>query len=180
VWYFLRLQATDDELNEVSLNSTSVSVTPTPPASASWLARFAWLSPSALSKFLSGFAASVAHLATLDRAALVDVTAQSARALAGRTMSMLRPMCLVALVVSIIKISGLLFALNAFSISRIELVRTFLIAALAFAQYTAAFFVSFFMLILAIDMRRLEADRAWRMRLRLYANDELIIPVSQH
>lgn len=65
----------------------------------------------------------------------------------------LRPVCLTGQVVCVIKIAGLWLALDTFTISNIRLVKIALLAALAFAEYTAAFFFAFFMTILAVDMR---------------------------
>lgn len=65
----------------------------------------------------------------------------------------LRPVCLTGQAVCIIKIFGLWLALDTFSISNIRLVKIALLAALAFTEYTTAFFFSFFMAILALDMR---------------------------
>lgn len=65
----------------------------------------------------------------------------------------LRPICLTGQVVCVIKIVGLWFALETFSISNIRLIKITLLAALAFAEYTAAFFFAFFMTILAVDIR---------------------------
>lgn len=66
---------------------------------------------------------------------------------------MLRPVCLTGQAVCVIKIVGLWLALDTFSIANIRLVKITLLAALAFAEYTAAFFFAFFMSILAVDMR---------------------------
>ena len=66
---------------------------------------------------------------------------------------LIRPICLTGQVVCVIKIFGLWLALDTFSISNIRLVKIALLAALAFAEYTAAFFFAFFMTILAVDMR---------------------------
>lgn len=75
------------------------------------------------------------------------------RAWATWLIVILRPICLTGQVVCIIKIVGLWLALDTFSISNIHLVKIALLAALAFAEYTAAFFFAFFMTILAVDMR---------------------------
>lgn len=75
------------------------------------------------------------------------------RAWAAWLIVILRPICLTGQVVCIIKIVGLWLALDTFSISNIRLVKIALLAALAFAEYTAAFFFAFFMTILAVDMR---------------------------
>lgn len=80
------------------------------------------------------------------------------RALVAWAILALRPICLTGQVVCIIKIAGLRLALDTFSISRIRLVRRALLAALAFAEYTAAFFFAFFMAILAVDLRAKTAD----------------------
>lgn len=85
-----------------------------------------------------------------------------------RLVEMLRPMCLTAQLVSVLKIVGLVYALNTFSISKIFLIKIALLAALAFAEYTAAFFLSFFLLILAVDMKRFTGDDAWRTRVKLH------------
>lgn len=66
---------------------------------------------------------------------------------------LLRPVCLTGQAVCIIKIVGLWLALDNFSIANIRIVKITLLAALAFMQYTAAFFFAFFMTILAVDMR---------------------------
>lgn len=66
---------------------------------------------------------------------------------------LLRPVCLTGQAVCIIKIVGLWLALDNFSIANIRIVKITLLAALAFMEYTAAFFFSFFMTILAVDMR---------------------------
>lgn len=71
----------------------------------------------------------------------------------GWVVVILRPVCLTGQVVCMIKIVGLWLALDTFSISNIRLVKIALLAALAFAEYTAAFFFAFFMTILAVDMR---------------------------
>ncbi|CAN8061896.1 unnamed protein product [Agarophyton chilense] len=73
--------------------------------------------------------------------------------MASRFVVILRPICLTGQAVCVIKIVGLWFALDSFSISKIKLVKIALLAALAFAEYTAAFFFAFFMTILAVDMR---------------------------
>lgn len=73
---------------------------------------------------------------------------------------LLRPICLTGQVVCVIKIVGLWLALDTFSISNIGLVKKALLAALAFAEYTAAFFFAFFMTILAVDMRSKSFDFA--------------------
>lgn len=73
---------------------------------------------------------------------------------------LLRPICLTGQVVCVIKIVGLWLALDTFSISNIRLVKKALLAALAFAEYTAAFFFAFFMTILAVDMRSKSFDFA--------------------
>jgi hypothetical protein len=71
-----------------------------------------------------------------------------------------------------IKIVGLVFALETFRISRIMLIRTALLAALAFAEYSAAFSFSAFLVILAIDMRRVNAaDIALRAHLEVNGPD---------
>lgn len=66
---------------------------------------------------------------------------------------LLRPVCLTGQAVCIIKIVGLWLALDNFSIANIRIVKITLLAALAFMEYTAAFFFAFFMTILAVDMR---------------------------
>lgn len=76
-----------------------------------------------------------------------------ARSLLAYIIVILRPMCLTGQAVCLIKIFGLWLALDTFTISNIRLVRLALLAALAFAEYTAAFFFAFFMTILAVDMR---------------------------
>lgn len=86
-------------------------------------------------------------------------------------VEMLRPMCLTAQLVSVLKIIGLVYALKSFSISKIFLIKIALLAALAFAEYTAAFFLSFFLVILAVDMKRLAADDAWRSRLKSHSTE---------
>lgn len=75
------------------------------------------------------------------------------RAFFNSCIVLLRPMCLTGQAVCLIKIAGLWLALDTFSISNIQLVKLALLAALAFAEYTAAFFFAFFMTILAVDMR---------------------------
>ena len=65
----------------------------------------------------------------------------------------LRPFCFVGQVVCLIKIAGLRLALNRFTASRIHYIRLLLHAALAFTEYTAVFFFSFFMIMLMIDIR---------------------------
>lgn len=75
------------------------------------------------------------------------------RAFATWVVLILRPVCLTGQAVCIIKIFGLWLALDTFSISDIHLVKIALLAALAFAEYTSAFFFAFFMAILAVDMR---------------------------
>lgn len=75
------------------------------------------------------------------------------RAWAAWCIVILRPICLTGQVVCVIKIVGLWLALDTFSISNIRFVKIALLAALAFAEYTAAFFFAFFMTILAVDMR---------------------------
>lgn len=66
---------------------------------------------------------------------------------------LLRPICLTGQAVCVIKIAGLCLALDTFSIANIRIVKITLLAALSFMQYTAVFFFSFFMTILAIDLR---------------------------
>lgn len=75
------------------------------------------------------------------------------RAFVNWCIVLLRPVCLTGQAVCLIKIAGLWLALDTFSISNIQLVKLALLAALAFAEYTAAFFFAFFMTILAVDMR---------------------------
>lgn len=75
------------------------------------------------------------------------------RAFAAWFIVILRPVCLTGQAVCIIKIVGLWLALDTFSISNIRLVKIALLAALAFAEYMAALFFTFFMTILAVDMR---------------------------
>ncbi|PXF47440.1 hypothetical protein BWQ96_02771 [Gracilariopsis chorda] len=79
--------------------------------------------------------------------------AQRLRTWATHLIVILRPICLTGQAVCVIKIVGLWFALDSFSISKIKLVKLALLAALAFAEYTATFFFAFFMTILAVDMR---------------------------
>lgn len=83
---------------------------------------------------------------------------------ASRLIVILRPVCVTGQLASLIKIAGLWLALDSFSISKIKLVKIALLAALAFAEYTAAFFFAFFMAILAIDMR----SKAYPPNLQLY------------
>lgn len=78
---------------------------------------------------------------------------QRLKAIAAWCVVILRPICLTGQVVCVIKIVGLWLALDTFSIANIRLVKITLLAALAFAEYTAAFFFAFFMTILAVDMR---------------------------
>lgn len=65
----------------------------------------------------------------------------------------LRLICITGQAVCVIKIFGLWFALQNFSISRRRIIKMALLAALAFAEYTAAFFFAFFLTILAVDIR---------------------------
>jgi hypothetical protein len=89
-----------------------------------------------------------------------------------RLVSWMRPLCLSLQVASMIKIVGLVFALETFRISRIMLIRTALLAALAFAEYSAAFSFSAFLVILAIDMRRVSAaDIALRAHMEVNGPD---------
>jgi hypothetical protein len=84
----------------------------------------------------------------------------------------MRPLCLSLQVASMIKIAGLVFALETFRISRIMLIRTALLAALAFAEYSAAFSFSAFLVILAVDMRRVNvADSALRAHMKVSGSD---------
>lgn len=80
------------------------------------------------------------------------------RAWATWLVVVLRPICLTGQVVCVIKICGLWLALDTFSISHIYGVKIVLLAALAFSEYTAAFFFAFFMTILAVDMRAKSAS----------------------
>jgi hypothetical protein len=77
-----------------------------------------------------------------------------------------------------IKVVGLVFALETFHISRIMLIRTALLAALAFAEYSAALSFSAFLVILAIDMRRVsETEAALRAQFKLTASDAYDAPL---
>jgi hypothetical protein len=95
-----------------------------------------------------------------------------------RLISWMRPLCLSLQVASMIKVVGLVFALETFHISRIMLIRTALLAALAFAEYSAALSFSAFLVILAIDMRRVsETEAALRAQFKLTASDAYDAPL---
>jgi hypothetical protein len=89
----------------------------------------------------------------------------------------MRPLCLSLQVASMIKVVGLVFALETFRISRIILIRTALLAALAFAEYSAALSFSAFLVILAVDMRRAsETEAALRAPFKLTGSDAYDAP----
>jgi hypothetical protein len=113
---------------------------------------------SSLSSISASVSSSVIMMRSMDSDELKVHLAQRARYFSWYAVGVVRPVCLIAQVVSAIKIVGLVCALNFFSIARIRLINTALLAALAFAEYTAAFFVSFFLVILAIDLRRATED----------------------
>lgn len=71
-----------------------------------------------------------------------------------RLILYLRPLCFTGQVVCLVKIAGLRLALNRFNISKKPLIRLALQTALSFTEYTGAFFFSFFMIMLMIDMRK--------------------------
>lgn len=131
VWYFLKLQSMPDRALVLSPSES-------PPASTT-------LFPDA----------SPAEIAPVPTP---STYVQRLKTFAAWLIMVLRPICLTGQVVCVIKIVGLWLALDTFSISNIRLVKRALLAALAFAEYTAAFFFAFFMTILAVDMRAKAVD----------------------
>jgi hypothetical protein len=195
-WYFLRLQATawvdppafppDGGLHVLSEDAEAPGDASAPPRLAtapslslssitlSGLSQSLSQSLESLSTVSSSLASlprkissSVSTLQSMDSAELHQLLVPRVRTFGWRVVAVVRPICLTAQLVSAIKVVGLLYALNSFSISKIRLIRLALLAALAFAEYTAAFFVAFFLLILAIDMRACREDERWRFRLQL-------------
>lgn len=183
VWFFLRLQSTacsdlpassdDDLMSEVAEataagNTSDAYSSPLlqlPSGSISYIT-LASVSTS-ITTLSASVSSSVLTLQTMESNELWLLCVQRGRAACWRAVAFVRPICLIAQVVSVIKIVGLLYALNCFTIAKIRLINTTLLAALAFAEYTAAFFVSFFLIILAVDMRRAAEDELWISRLKL-------------
>lgn len=179
VWFFLRLQSTAcTELPASSVEDmalavadadasvqTSSSLIPLPTLSISNITLSSM--SSSISSLSASVSSSVVALNAMESDELRSLVLERSRALWWRTIAAVRPICLIAQVVSAIKIVGLLYALNFFRIAEIGLINTTLLAALAFAEYTAAFFVAFFLIILAMDMRRAAEDELWISRLKI-------------
>lgn len=172
-WYFLRIQATADDDSDAEIGDArdpeEGATLDAPPLT--FTLSVSQLTLSSVSSSLISLPGNVSASFLRVREIGVEVTAAAllpkVKAWMWHCVALFRPICLTAQLVSIIKIAGLLYALHCFSIAEIPIVHIALLAALAFAEYTGAFFVSFFLLILAIDMRRAIEDDRWRSRLRL-------------
>lgn len=189
VWFFLRLQSTaSTDLPPPSVSpedgvSLDVSDADGPVQGSSSFMSLPSLSVSnltlsSMSSSISSLSTTVSSLSASLRATVENLSAMGAdefrtlvlersRAFWWRLIAAVRPICLIAQVVSAIKIAGLLYALNFFRIAEIGLINTTLLAALAFAEYSAAFFVSFFLIVLAVDLRSAAEDELWVSRLQI-------------